>query len=144
MQKIGRVSPPGVLQLECRRPSWRIERVHPAFLGQLAALEQIARLTGRDDVLPSGTAAARARHDVIEGQMMAGEVLAAILACEMVAQEDIEPGEGNFACRRHVFLERDDGGELDLDRGRADRAIVVMDDVDAAHEGGLDGILPRP
>jgi hypothetical protein len=42
---------------------------------------------------------------VVEGQLVRREAVAAILAGEAVAQEDVEPGEGRLALRRDIFLQ---------------------------------------
>src|SRR5207302_2019871 len=63
-------------------------RVHPAFMRQPTALQQIAGRAGSDDIVPGRPPAARARHDMVEGEVVRGKGLAAILAGEAVAQED--------------------------------------------------------
>src|SRR3546814_20593542 len=65
-------------------------REHARLHRQSAPLSEIADLAGGHHVLPAGTAAARARDDVIEGQVVGRERAAAILAGEAVAQEDVE------------------------------------------------------
>src|SRR3546814_7169885 len=58
--------------------------------------------------LPCGAPAARARHDMVEGQFVRGQAFAAILAGETVAQKNVEPCEGRPALLRYIFLEGDD------------------------------------
>ena len=70
--------------------------MHADLMRQPSALEQIARRAGGDDVFPRRASAARARDHVIEGQVV---VVAAILALEAVAQEQVEPREGGIARR---------------------------------------------
>lgn len=58
MQKIRRICPPVDLQLEIGRLEGPPEREHPAFCGQVIALQQVALLTGGEDIFPCGRAAA--------------------------------------------------------------------------------------
>ena len=83
---------------------------------QCAALAQIARRAGRDDVVPPRLAAARARDQMIERQVV---LVAAVLAAEAVAQEHVEPREGRIKRRLHIGLERDDARQPHLERRAA-------------------------
>src|SRR5260370_5416442 len=127
-----------------RRLLWAEPRVHPALLGQAAALQEVARRAGGDDVVPGRAAAARARHDVIEGQIVRRVRLAAILTAEAVAQEDVEPGESGTARGGNVFLQRDDAGQAHLEARAAHHLPIFGDDVDAIEKYRLDDFLPRP
>src|SRR5947208_3533691 len=80
----------------------------------------------------------RARHEVVESQLVRRVGLAAILAAKPVAQKDVEPGESRMARSRHILLQRDDARQLHLQRGAAHADIVVIDDVDAIEEHRLD------
>jgi hypothetical protein len=51
------------------------------------ALFEVARRTGGDDIFPGGPPALRAGNDMVEGEIAQ---LAAILAGELVAQEQVE------------------------------------------------------
>ena len=81
----------------------------PPFL-RLHGAQAVTTLSQR------GLPAARARHQMVEGQVVA---VAAILAGEAVAQEHVEPGEGRVARRPDIGLERDDARQLHLE-ARAD------------------------
>ena len=59
------------------------------LLERLAALAVVARLAGGDEVLPGVAAAAMARHDVVERQVVG--LPAAVLAGVAVAGEDLAP-----------------------------------------------------
>src|SRR6266853_1062010 len=144
VQEIGRGAAAVLLQQMSRRLHRRVTGIHAAFPGYAIALEQIAARAGRDDVLPGGAPAARARHDVIERQIVGREVVAAILADEAVAQEHVESREGRTPRRRNVFLERDDAGQPHLEGGAAHDAVVKRDDVDPVEAYRLDRLLPRP
>jgi hypothetical protein len=65
--------------------------MHLGMVGHAPALAEIAGTASGDDIFPGGAAALAARDHVIEGQVLG---IAAILAFELVAQKDIEPGEG--------------------------------------------------
>src|SRR6185437_893606 len=121
-----------------------VAREHARFFGQAAALHQIAARTGGDDVLPRRPAAARAWHQMVEGQVMRREIVAAILAGETIAQEDVEPGEGRAPCHRDIGFERDDARQPHLETGAADDLIVMRDDMDAIETNSLDYFLPWP
>ena len=82
MQVMGREAAADALQLMHVGAARMTGRAHADVFGQLAALAQIARRAGGDDVLPRGAPALGARQDVIEGQIL---VRAAILAGEAIA-----------------------------------------------------------
>ena len=65
-----------------------------ASAGVMLPLLQIAGRAGGDHVAPGRVAAARARQQMVEGEVVAR---AAILAGEAVAQEHVEPREGRMA-----------------------------------------------
>ena len=144
VQEVGREGAAVALQLVGGRLLGPAQRVHVAFPRQAVGLPEIAALTGGDHVVPGGSPAARARDHVIEGQLLGAMVLAAVLAVEQVAQEDIEAGEGRPAVQVDVFLERDDAGQAHLEARRAHHAVVLRDDIDPLQEHGLDRVLPRP
>ena len=105
------------------------------------ALPQVARRTGGDDVDPGRVAAARARHEMVERQVVAR---AAILARETVAQKHVEPREGRVRRRLNEGLERYDARQLHLEARAAHRALVVGDDVHPLEKHRLDSVLPAP
>src|SRR5712672_1594421 len=129
------------MQLMHRRRERRLPRKHPRLLRRQVALAQITRRTGCDHVLPGGLAALAARNDVIEGEVVVGR---AVLADEAVAQEHVEPGEGGMRGWLDEGLQRHHARQLDLERGAAHRAVVVLNDIDAVEEHRLDRVLPRP
>jgi len=142
VQVIGRESAAVVLQHVGRRLHRLMARIHPALLRQPIAFQQIAPGAGSHDVGPQGPPAPRARHDVIEGQVVRGMRPAAILAGEAVAQEDVKPGKGRVARGVDIFLQRDDARQPHLERRAADDRVVMVDDVDPVEEHRLDRILP--
>src|SRR5690348_11089923 len=125
MQEIGWEGAPVLLQPLRRGLHRRVTREHAALRRDAVALEQVAARAGGDDVFPGGAAAARARHNMVEGQIMRWEVVAAILADEAVAQEHVEAREGRAPRRRNVFLERDDAGQPHLEGWAAHDAVVM-------------------
>src|SRR5207248_6568494 len=92
------------------------------------ALQQIAAAARGDDIGPYRGAAARARHDVVEGKLVRGARAPAILAAEAVAQEHVEPGKGRVARRLDIFLEGNDARQAHLEGGAADIGVVMVDD----------------
>src|SRR5690242_10072871 len=144
VQEVGREGTAVVAQHLRRRLQRPVARIEPAFGRHAVAFAQVAARAGGDDVLPRRMAAARARHDVIEGEVVRRKAVAAILADEAVAQEDVEPGEGRPARQGNVRFERDDARQLYLERRAAHDAIVLRDDVDALEADGLDRLLPGP
>src|ERR1051325_4540764 len=104
MQIIRRKFPPMLAQLNHRGLMRPNAGMHLGMVGHAPALEKIAGATGGDDIFPSGAAALAARNHVIESQVLG---VAAILALEFIAQEDIEAGESWPARRLDIGLERD-------------------------------------
>src|SRR6185369_8934003 len=100
VQIVGREQAAILLQLVGRGRLGPALRVHVRLVRQAVALQQVAVLAGGDDVGPGGAAATGARHDMVEGQLRRAIVVAAILAAEAVAQEDVEPSEGRSARQR--------------------------------------------
>src|SRR3546814_9047109 len=81
-----------------RRADRRHVQLHMRLLRRAAALLEVAGRAGRRDIFPGRPPAGAARNDMVEGQVVRG---AAILAGELVAQEQVEPGEGEIG-RAHV------------------------------------------
>src|SRR3546814_1265925 len=108
VQEVGREGAAVLLQIPDRRLRRVAARRDAGLDRQSPALPQVARTAGGDDVLPCGASAARARHDMVEGQFVRGQAFAAILAGETVAQKNVEPCEGRPALLRYIFLEGDD------------------------------------
>src|SRR5262245_41090921 len=102
-----------------RRLERHLRWPHLGFRHGEIALAEIAGRAGGDHVDPGGLAAARARNQVIEGEIVAP---AAILAGEPVAQEHVEARERRLRRGLHEGLERDDAWELLLEAGDAARA----------------------
>src|SRR3546814_7162813 len=61
-----------------------------------------------------------------EGQVVRG---AAILAGELVAQEQVEPGEGGMFRRLHILLQRDHRWDLHPKAGAVHLPLITGDDV---------------
>src|SRR5947207_14595262 len=129
------------MQLMHRRRKRELPWKHPRLVRRQVSLAQIARRTRGDHIFPGGLAAFAARDDVIEGEIVVG---AAILANEAIAQEYVEPGEGGMRGRLDEGFERHHARQLDIERGAAHRAGIVLDDVDAIETYRLDRVTPRP
>src|SRR5665213_4042996 len=80
-------------QLRDRRLMRTLAWMHARLRRKPATLQEIAGTAGGDDVFPSGAATPGARNQMIESEFLG---IAAILAFEAVAQEDVEPGKGGM------------------------------------------------
>src|SRR5690606_31592620 len=132
---------PRIVKVMNRRTEWFLVREHAGLRRQQAALPQIARRAGGNDILPGGDPPMAARDDVIEGQIVLGT---AILALETVAKEDVETGKGRVKRRLYVGFQADDTGQAHCEGRRRNRLIIFGDNVYPIEEYSLYGILPRP
>src|SRR5262245_61546295 len=87
-----------------RRPN----EPHAGFRRAATALQAIAAMTRADHVLPHRGAALRARHDVIEIQLRAGESPATVLTAILVPRVDVEAAEPNVAARDAIVGDQED------------------------------------
>src|SRR5690606_27190611 len=78
------------------RPLGLANEMHTGFLRCAVCLDRIALDARADNVLPAGRAAAIARDDVVEIEILPVEHMAAILAGVFVALEDVMPRELHF------------------------------------------------
>jgi hypothetical protein len=78
---------------------------------------------------------------VIEGEVVG---TAAILAGEPVAKKDVEPGKGRKFRGFYILPQRDDGGQLHLETGGMNFALVMRDDVHSFEEDRFYRRLPWP
>ena len=102
------------------------EQAEARLVERLAALAVVARLAGRDEVLPGVAAAAMARHDVVEGQVV--RLAAAVLAGVPVAGEDLAAGQLDARPRpADLVLEPDHGRRAVFGPRRPDHLVVVLD-----------------
>jgi hypothetical protein len=62
---------------------------HVGFVRKLIAFAAVAAVATGDEVLPGGKASARARDDVVEGELSGRKIRAAILTGVAVAQQDV-------------------------------------------------------
>jgi hypothetical protein len=104
----------------------RADESHPGLLEELAALAVVTALAGRDEVVPGVAAAAVARHDVVERQVVGRST--AVLARMAVAGEhlaasqlDARPGPAD------LVLQPDDTRGAELRPRRPDHLVVVFD-----------------
>ena len=118
--------------------------MHAAGPRHLVGLCQIAPAARGNHVAPHGSAAARARDNMVKSQILDRKPATTVLAGEPVAQKDIEPGEGRAAGHRHVFLERDDAWQADLMARGTYNTIVFRNDINPLKKRCLDRVLPLP
>src|SRR4249920_755190 len=114
------------MQMMHRRLEWHLRWPHPGFVRREVALAQITGRTRRDHVVPGGMPATRSRQYMIEGEVV---TVAAILAGEAVARENVKSCECRMSRWLHEGLERDDARQLHLEGWAVHRAVVIGDDV---------------
>src|SRR5207302_3596255 len=78
------------------------QQPHVRLVGCAAALPQITRDARTDHVLPTRHAAAAARDHVIEVQLGARRLAAAVLASVPIAGVDVQPAETDAGARQVV------------------------------------------
>lgn len=100
------------------------DEAHTGLVGEAVGFAGITADAGADDVFPGGFTAAITRDDVVEVEVFAGEVLAAVLADILVAFEDVDAGELEFLAREFV-----EPGEQDHAR-HADDGARGVDGID--------------
>ena len=141
-----------------------VEQLQPGLRGSAVALAAVARHAGTDNVFPGGFAATVARDDVVEIEVLAVELMPAILAGVVIAFEDVVPRKFHFLLRHPIEKEKENdlghaNGEGDradnisafitarkaeplVKRHRLERAAIGLDDLRVAlvekHEGALD------
>ena len=141
MQMVWRESATAVLQLPVGGADCRHVELHVRLLGRAAAFFKVARQAGGGDIFPTGTAAEPSRDDMVEGQVVARP---AILAFELVAQEQVEPGEGGIFGRLYVLPKRNDRRNLHIKAWAMHMTVIAGDDIDLVQKHRLDRGLPRP
>ena len=141
VEVVGREGAAVLLELPAGRAEGVALDVHMGLARGSAAFAQIARRAGGGDILPGRPPALGAGHDMIEGEFPR---IAAILAFEAVAQEQVEAGEGGIFARPHILAKRDHAGQLHRPAGGMHFALIGGDDVDPLQKERLDGGLPRP
>lgn len=91
---VGREAPAHVLKLMIGRLNGLAVRLHVELVRHASAFSEIARTTGRHNVIPAGTAAAMTRDQMVKGQVFIG---AAVNTGKRVTKENVEAGEGGLA-----------------------------------------------
>src|SRR5258708_23627205 len=127
------------------RTSRHADEMHAGLLRGAAALAAVAGDAAGNDVLPIFSATLGDRHDMIEGEIGAGERLGAVLTRVLVARVDVRAGEGDvvdLSLDLDVTEQPDDRRELEAERDRPDLAVVHGDDFDLPLAPQRDGLLP--
>ena len=100
-------------------------RCRPASCGVRLALLRVAADAGADDVFPRRRAAAVARDDVVEVQILAVKNFAAILAGVFVALENVVARELDLLLRQPVVhQQQDDARHADAEGDGVDGFLV--------------------
>lgn len=81
---------------------------------------------------------------MIEGQVVCRKSSSAVLTAELVAQENIEAGEGGVSGRGGVVFKGYDTGESEFYGWRSNNPVIFRYYIDPSQKHGPDGILPRP
>src|SRR5580765_3454292 len=97
---IGREASTMLLELPAGRAERAAADVHMGLGRRAAALPEVARRAGGGDIVPGRAATLGAGQNMVEGQLAR---IAAILAGEAVAQEQVEPGEGRIFGRADIL-----------------------------------------
>ena len=101
------------------------DEVQAGLERRVVGLARVAGDARADDVFPRRWAAAVARDDVVEVQILSLENLAAILAGVLVALENVVPRELHFLLRHPVIHEeQNDLRHADAERDRVDGFVV--------------------
>src|SRR5207245_1395950 len=107
------------------RPPRLPDEPHARFRRRAPALQAVAAVAGAHDVLPHRRAAPRARHDVVEVQLGARILPAAVLAAVRVARVDVEAAEAHVAARDAIVaLQQDDAGDTDRPVDETDPVLL--------------------
>src|SRR5262249_55406548 len=99
------------------------------FFRRAAALPVITAKTGGDDVIPTLLTPRGDRYDVIERQVLRWKLLAAVLACIVVARIDVGARKlyAVMVFHANILQEPDDRWQLDGERNRVNLIIVCLD-----------------
>ncbi len=141
VQMVRREGAPPVLQLPVGRADCGHIELHMCLFWRATALFQIAGQARGGDVFPAGASAQTARDDMVEGQIVRRP---AILAFELVAQEQVEPRKCGIFGRLHILTQRNHRRDLHVDARAVHMPVIAGDDIDLIEENRLDRGLPRP
>lgn len=109
-----------------------VHRMHVRFVRQLVGFARIAADTRGDDIFPSRPAAFLPGNHVVEIELRLGQRFRAVLTGELVAQENVPPGElhlepGDFLVKAEHDDVRHPHGEFDgVDEGTSRRGLRVV------------------
>lgn len=103
-----------ITQLVAGRTEWRPDQGHVGFGWRSIGLAQITAPTSGNHVDPACPPPAGAGSNVIKGQLMGGKAASAVLAAELVAEENIETGKGRVSGWGSVILEGYHTGEAEF------------------------------
>ena len=116
-------------QVQVGRPTWtngRPQEAESGFLERAVGLAGVAADTGQDAVLPGGAASPRSRQNVVDAEVVRRASSAAVLAGELVPEEQVAPRERCFVARHAVVAhEQDHLGRRETNRRRAQSLILV-------------------
>ncbi len=141
VQMVRREGAAAVLQLPAGRTYGGHVELHMRLLRRAATFFQVAGQARGGDIFPAGNPAQTAWDDVIEGQVIARS---AILALELVAQEQVESGECGIFGGLYILAQRDDRRDFHVEAWAVHMPVVVGDNVDLVEKHCLYRGLPWP
>jgi len=116
------------VDLHKRPPLWPLglaNEMQIGFLGGVVGLLRVALDAGANDVFPRRRAAAVARNDVVQIQVLALEYNAAVLAGILVALKDVVAREFDFLLRQTVVNQKQDDSRYADTEGNGVDGLVM-------------------
>jgi len=104
MQVIWRKSAPDILQIVIARLHWFFEQLHASFFNRFIGFAKIAMAASGHHIGPLRATAKRARHDMIEGELLGRERIGAILAGKPVSQKHIKARKSGPSRYVNIFF----------------------------------------
>jgi hypothetical protein len=134
---------PGVKTEQPTRPHWFLEQLETGLGGCSSALLAIARTAARDDIGPRRRTTPRTRDDMVAGEFARPQLLAAVLAAELVSSVyvlagklDVPFSESNETKKPH------NGRYTQAIAGRTHLAIRLLEYLDLLEENQFQRPLP--
>src|SRR4029078_2238317 len=128
-----------------RRVQGVANEMHAGLLGSTTPLAAVAGDAAGNDVLPVFSAALGDRHHMIEGQIRAWQFPPAVLTRVLDARVDVGARERHVVdlpLDPDVAQQANDRGQTEAEGGRADLALVRLDDLDFPLAPQRDRLLP--
>lgn len=119
---------------------WSFLGLHMGFM----ALDAVANIARADHVVPSSFTTSNPWHNMIYGEVVAAQGLVAVLAGEIVPDEQIRPGKPHTVFLFDIGRADDNGWDRHRGAGAMYEPVIIkFQGTCMTKEGYLDGILPR-